>query len=510
MGASSINASNQKVEEIQKVYYPVLERASFNNVQLERIEEGLNTAVTIGDTDALTKTDGQLEALLKSLTEQKTLISERAAELSQIESQTQSYYQASRALALSMIDGSADFSTLGAKAAAIAKQLEQVKASLQSFQDSSKEEFNSLVAQVREDGKTTLTTMLVTGVIVLIAIIVFTFFISAKIRKNLSRVTESLKAVAEGDGDLTVRLKHHGKDELADLVHYFNLFLDKMQISMSNALSTIDELSHVAEQLAVASASTNTQITSQGNAIEQTTQALHEMFSSVKHIAEHASEASDAAVQADNDAKSGSTVVLSTIQSINDLAGEVEETAKVVTQLESYTNNVGSILEAIRGIAEQTNLLALNAAIEAARAGEQGRGFAVVADEVRTLASRTQDSTQEIQQVLEELQTTAKSAVDAMDRGNNMAKRSVDQSSTAGESLQNITDKVAAITVVNDQIALATEEQHKTSELIQGYVSEIHNMAREAITTTSELDNVSQSIRDVTGKLIQITNQFKV
>ena len=510
MGGASINKSNRQVKALQQVYYPVLELASFNNVQLERIEEGLNTAVTIGDTDALQRTDQQFDELLKSLQSQQTLLPEAKAKITSISSHAKSYYQQSHRLALSMVDGSADFSQLASRAAEIADQLENLKDELKNFKAEAKDEFDALVMQVREGGQSTLTVMLVIGAIVVLVISIFTLLIGSQIRGSLLQVTNSLKEIAEGNGDLTVRVHHQGKDELAVLVHFFNLFLEKMQQSMSNALSTIDELSYVAEKLTTSSTATSKQIDLQGRAIDQTTEALQEMFTSVKHIAEHAAEASESASQADKDAQSGSYVVNLTIKSINELAEEVESTADVINQLEGYTSNVGSILEAIRGIAEQTNLLALNAAIEAARAGEQGRGFAVVADEVRTLASRTQDSTREIQHVLEELQTTAKSAVDAMGRGNAMARKSVEQSSTAGLSLQHITERVAAITVENDQIASATEEQHQTSALIQKYVAEIHSMAKEASVSTSELDGVSQSIKDVTQKLIQITNQFKV
>ncbi|MCM2678843.1 methyl-accepting chemotaxis protein [Echinimonas agarilytica] len=510
MGASSINASNKQVLEVQNVYYPVLERASFNNVQLDRISEGLNTAVTIADEDFLAVTDEQFKQLIDSIDSQKKTIPHKAQELSQISQHADDYYVASRNIAQSMIDGTADFSKIGAQAAATAAQLEELSKELDEFQNGSKIGFDNLVNQLREDGQATLDMMLVIGVVAIILIAAITYLISGQISSSVSRVTHSLQEIAEGDGDLTVRINYVGRDELAELVHFFNLFLEKMQSNITSAISTIGELSKIAEQLSMASASTNAQITSQGNAIEQTSQALQEMFESVRHIANHAAEASGAATEADNEAQSGSGVVDSTIHAINDLAKEVETTAEVITKLENYTNNVGDILEAIRGIADQTNLLALNAAIEAARAGEQGRGFAVVADEVRTLASRTQDSTHEIQQVLEELQSTAKHAVDAMQRGNSMANRSVEQSGTAGQSLHKITEKVAAITVVNDQIASATEEQHQTSVLIQGYVSEIHNMAREAITSTSELDQVSQTIREVTNKLHEVTNQFKV
>nr|MBP7548464.1 methyl-accepting chemotaxis protein [Corallincola sp.] len=254
------------------------------------------------------------------------------------------------------------------------------------------------------------------------------WLIAGNISRSVLKVARSLEAMAQGDGDLTVRLHHDGQDELAELVNGFNQFISKLRDSIRAVVDSVSQLRATTGQLASSSNAATAQIAAQGNAIDQTTTALSEMFMTVKHVAEHAADASAAATAADSEARSGSAVVDRTIAAINDLAGEVASTAQAIAQLEGYTSNVGTILATIRGIAEQTNLLALNAAIEAARAGEQGRGFAVVADEVRNLASRTQQSTVEIQGVLEELQHSAKGAVQAMQRGTDMARRGVEQS----------------------------------------------------------------------------------
>ncbi len=192
------------------------------------------------------------------------------------------------------------------------------------------------------------------------------------------------------------------------------------------------------------------------------------------------------------------------------MASEVERAANVIKKLESDTENVGTILDVIKGIAEQTNLLALNAAIEAARAGEQGRGFAVVADEVRTLASRTQDSTQEIQRVIEELQSAARSAAEVMSHSQDQAKLSVEQAAKTDSSLATITDKVGSITTMNMEIASATGEQEKVSNSIKRNVEGIRSNADDAVKNVQEVEAASESLVSISANLRKITGQFRV
>jgi methyl-accepting chemotaxis protein len=242
----------------------------------------------------------------------------------------------------------------------------------------------------------------------------------------------------------------------------------------------------------------------------QVVTAMNEMTATVQEVARHATEAAAAASNADHASVDGKKVVLSTMNAIEALSSEVHSAANVISQLEKDSENIGTVLDVIKGIAEQTNLLALNAAIEAARAGEQGRGFAVVADEVRTLASRTQQSTQEIQTMIENLQVGAQSAVKVMDESRAKAEDSVSQAAKAGGSLEEITHSVSQINDMNTQIATAAEEQSAVAEEINRNIVNISEIVDRTADGANQTSIASEELASLAAQLQQLVNQFKV
>jgi methyl-accepting chemotaxis protein len=298
------------------------------------------------------------------------------------------------------------------------------------------------------------------------------------------------------------------KDELGMLARAANTLRDflastteSLRLSSGNLSTASGELNSIASRMTLG-------INEQFERTDQVATAMHEMSATAQEVARHAAEAAHAADDADNSARQGGRVMESTIQTITGMRGEIANTADVIRRLEADSGRIGKVLEVIRGIAEQTNLLALNAAIEAARAGEQGRGFAVVADEVRTLAQRTAESTAEIHQIIDTVQSGALNAVRAIESGQNRSEEGVTQVTEAGAMLQRITGAVEAIRDMNRQIATAAEEQTSVAEDISRNLTEITAIASSNQENVERTQAASHTLRDLSGELSQVTQRL--
>lgn len=328
--------------------------------------------------------------------------------------------------------------------------------------------------------------------------------------RPMRRLLDRVQQIAEGDGDLRTRLDIRSADELGQLGQAFNRFLDTLQPLIAEVGRVTGEVDAAARGMAAMAATNDQLISSEHAAVDQVSTAATEMSAAVHEVAQNTLNASDAARAAEAQSRQGAVVVSATLQSIRQLAQEVEHTSQTIEALAGETASIGAVLEVIRGIAEQTNLLALNAAIEAARAGEQGRGFAVVADEVRALAARTQESTKDIQVRIERLQNGVAKAVLAMQSGSGKARDSVERAAGVDQVLAETTHSVQRINDMAAQIATACEEQSSVTEEIARNISDIRDLSNDAAANAASSMQASQQLSALSQTLATLVGRFRV
>ncbi|MCO7224431.1 methyl-accepting chemotaxis protein [Pleionea sp. CnH1-48] len=312
------------------------------------------------------------------------------------------------------------------------------------------------------------------------------------------------------NGDLSKTLNYNKQDEIGAIINALNRASQFYSGLMRQIQQTTASLNQSADSINRSSSEVSQGTQTSNEHLQLTATAVTEMTSTVQEVAQNAAGAADAASSADGAAQNGLQMMHSTIDTISKLSTEVQSASEVIRKLEEDTSGVGTVLDVIRGIAEQTNLLALNAAIEAARAGEQGRGFAVVADEVRSLAQRTQESTAEIQQIIENIQNGAKNAVTAMERGSESTASCVEQANTAGQSLTEITNSVNHIHTMNTQIATAAEEQTTVAEELSRSVNEISNDMSVIHSNVRDFNQMADSLAQMSEELSGTSAQIKL
>jgi len=348
-------------------------------------------------------------------------------------------------------------------------------------------------------------------ILILVVIGCTGYFVMSKIIISpLTDLALKLQDICSGDGDLTARLEVKGKTEFAWVASSFNTFVKKIAKTITVISDTSEKLVSASHNLAQITESTEQGVERQLAETTQVATAMEEMTATVQEVARNAVNASDAAATADAEAATGKSIVKLAVDQINQLASEVENAANVIHELENDSNSIGEVLSVIQGIAEQTNLLALNAAIEAARAGEQGRGFAVVADEVRTLASRTQVATEEIKTIIEQLQTRSKEAVAVMAKGCENANSGVEKATAAGKALNDIASKVADIDDMNALIATAAREQCSVAEEVNQSVIRISQLTEQTTEGSSHASRASEELEQQASRLNELASHFKI
>lgn len=497
-----------KLDTLIDQRFPVLLHTQEANNLLQRVDDQLQLAVTTGDSEQLElakNTKSKLEIIIKEIAQ---LDSNSGS--AQILQHLDSYYSVALGLSQSMVDGTADFDRIGSIVSDKNNKLELLKESLSALEKRQETLLDEIVIETESSSKFALQLGIGIGLSTVLVLALTGIPIAKSVSGKVLSVAQFLKDMAQGSGDLRNRIPEAGSDEVGELVDAFNEFVESLHSTIEKVVYATGPLSQVAKELSEIVEGTSTQLRDQRDATSSASEAAADVNKNIVLVAQNTATAANEAAEARNKVAQGQEVVDKTAKMIGKLADDMESASQAVAQLESDTGSVGMILDVIRGIAEQTNLLALNAAIEAARAGEQGRGFAVVADEVRSLASKTQQSTEEIHALISQLQQNALRAVTSMKTGTEQARESVSEARLTSDHFIAISNSMKNIHAVSEEVSRAVDGQRALTEKIMQHVERVDSIAIRANQQTDKLNQNGQSLTQQADFLRQVTQQFSV
>lgn len=508
--ASIASTNAVKLQTAKNIDFPILRASDKVFYGLDRINEFLKSAATTADAEPLQLALQGKNEIMDDLARVDGMAPELSTEVNVLRRLISDYFSLAYGLSEAIINDTADMSKLASQSAKMNAAFVAARTEIEVFQTEQLKQFERQFDEANQSASRLVEVGLVLGGGTIFLILLVAVPVVVGIKRSLSQVVSSLKDIAQENGDLTVRLKSDSEDEIGELVFWFNSFVEKLQFVIRDVVEASGPLNELAESLNRVADDANSSIGQQREGTNRAKHAMEQMSASVADVANSARQAAQAASEANEAASDGQEVVIETVKNIQVLAKNVLDIQQVIGQLDEDSSRVGSVLDVIKSIADQTNLLALNAAIEAARAGEQGRGFAVVADEVRTLASRTQESTLEIQETIAKLQQVAKSAVKVMEESSEQAQVSVANANRAGVSLQAINRTIGNINQMNENIAEATTGQSQVVHDIVETISQIHGRTEQTSDRSVLLTGVSKKLITLAKEMSVISNKFRV
>nr|WP_320125499.1 methyl-accepting chemotaxis protein [uncultured Shewanella sp.] len=506
----SINKNRTTLNYMEQQVYQRVELANQNVFFIQRLDELYTQSVSFADEDLLTNAGTMYESLRKNLQQLDKVDPSQANQLNNLSAKLTRYNDMTIKLAKGMLAGTIDMANIGQISQEKSQAYEAVLNEIQNYKQDKVLEFKQSIKEAGDRSEQSLWLTLSIGIALLIVMFIVTIAIARAISSSARNVAQSLSELADGKGDLSHKLNVSGSDELGQVSSNFNRFLGLLGDSIRRVVNVTDPLlasSHSLKQR-MEDATHATQRQSHDASAVQV--SMEDMRHSVIEISQNARQAASAAQIAEKEAMQGMTVVQRTIDISQELNTGIQAASNSINELARDTENVTSILNVITSIAEQTNLLALNAAIEAARAGEQGRGFAVVADEVRALASKTADATTEIRHVLQNLKTAAISSVSTMNVAMSKSSENETNAQNTGSALKSIQQQIVSINSMNTHIASATEEQASVASQVVDNVVNMNASFEQTLQILSLVRNVSEGLVDFADELKNATSQFKL
>ncbi|WP_278349580.1 methyl-accepting chemotaxis protein [Stutzerimonas chloritidismutans] len=508
-----LSATDSRLVLLETRSYPTLEKADAVIFQFSRVPALLNNAVAAGEPgildearEVLQQIDSQQQALASLLSEQR----QQLQALSDWRKAVRDYADNALAASTKLIDGSASFDDLRPSLDRMASDLAQAQKLGSDFRAQAYDDFQQTLVQTREANAATTRLGIILSLVLVVLVSLGAWLVIRSVMVNIRGVITSLQSIARGDGDLTQRVNVESNDEIGAMIELFNSFLDKLQCTIRQIIEAANPLGQVSKELYKLTQGSEENAKSQQHHTDSITRDILTMTGSIQEVAQRSRQASDEANSAARQAATAREHVGSLSTGISDLGDSVMGAVKAMEQLEEETQEVGSVLTVIRSIAEQTNLLALNAAIEAARAGEQGRGFAVVADEVRNLAQKTAASTAEIQQIIQRLQNSANTVLNVMTSNGEKSRASIERSIEATQLLEAIAGTVNQIDELNAGIAQFTQEQIGLSSSIRQETQVLQQDAQATANGAEATARLGEQLVSTGDHLRAATGQFRV
>jgi methyl-accepting chemotaxis protein len=505
--------NDERLVALETHSFPTLEKADAVIFQFSRLPGLFNNAVAAGEEEILGEAEQVIRDIERKQQELNALTRDNPAikqELDAWKMAIGNYANNAISASQQLIKGTASFEDLAPSLGRMATDLGTAEKLGTAFRTHAYEDFRATLAQTRTDNATTTRVGFALSIILIGIVALSSFMVIRGIMANIRGVIASLQGIAKGDGDLTRRVHVESNDEIGEMIQLFNGFLDKLQGTIRQIIDSVSPLGDMSKELYQLTLGAEENARSQQGHTDSIGRDIQHMTSSIQEVAQRSQQASSEAGAAARQANQARDNIVGLSTSISDLGNSVMGAVRAMEQLEEETQQVGSVLTVIRSIAEQTNLLALNAAIEAARAGEQGRGFAVVADEVRNLAQKTAASTAEIQNIIQRLQSSANGVLTVMTENGSKAQSSIERSSLANQTLETIASAVNHINELNAGIAQLTHEQIGLSNSIQKDTQVLQQDAQATANGAESTARLGEQLVSTGDHLRAATAQFRV